>query len=140
VEIVMENSPESRVIRQRMEEVRGDLDVGFQGMVKDAHDIGDWTYYVKTYPWTVLALSFVGGYFIMSRLGLGVKQNRSTADVPTVPHTSPAAPLPAKSDATGKVLGFVGNLVMRGLTAYAVQHVDRLFLTRGEGSASKDHP
>ena len=136
----MENSPESRVIRQRMEEVRGDLDVGFQGMVKDAHDIGDWTYYVKTYPWTVLAVSFVGGYFIMSRLGLGIKQNRSTADSPADPHISPAPPSPAKSDATGKVLGFVGNLVMRGLTAYAVQHVDRFFSARGAGSASKDHP
>jgi len=136
----MENSPESRVIRQRMEEVRGDLDVGFQGMVKDAHDIGDWTYYVKTYPWTVLAASFVAGYLIMSRLGLGVQQNHSTADVPAAPHTSPAAPSPAKFDATGKVLGFVGNLVMRGLTAYAVQHIDRLLPARGASSASKDHP
>jgi len=136
----MENSPESRVIRQRMEEVRGDLDVEFQGMVKDAHDIGDWTYYVKTYPWTVLAVSFVGGYFIMSRLGLGMKQNRSTADVPAAPLISPAPPSPAKSNVTGKVLGFVGNLVMRGLTAYAVQHVDRLFAASGAGPAPKDHP
>lgn len=136
----MDNSPESRVIRQRMEEVRGDLDVGFQGMVKDAHDIGDWTYYVKTYPWTVLSVSFVAGYFIMSRLGFGMKQNHSTANVPGAPNTSPAPPSPAKSDVTGKVLGFAGKLVMRGLTAYAAQHVDRLFPARDAGSASKDHP
>jgi len=135
----MENSPESRVIRQRMEEVRGDLDVEFQGMVKDAHDIGDWTYYVKMYPWTVLLASFVAGYFIMSRLGLGTKQNHSTADASPIPNTSPAPPSPAKSDATGKVLGFVGKLAMRGLTAYAVQHVDRLFPARDAGSVPKDH-
>ena len=136
----MDNSPESRVIRQRMEEVRGDLDAGFQGMVKDAHDIGDWTYYVKTYPWAVLAVSFAAGYFVLSRLGIGMKQNHSTSAVAANSNASPVPPSPTKSDATGKILGFVGNLVMRGLTAYAVQHVDRLFPAKGAGSAPKDHP
>ncbi len=136
----MDNSPESRVIRQRMEEVRGDLDVGFQGMVKDAHDIGDWTYYVKTYPWAVFGVAIVAGYFILPRLGYGMKQNPGSADVAANWNASSAPPSSTKSDVTGKALGAVGNLVMRGLTAYAARHVDRLFPAKGAGSAPKYHP
>jgi hypothetical protein len=136
----MPNSPETKAIRQRMEEVRCDLDSGFQGIVEDARDIGDWTYYVRTYPWAVLGVSLVAGYLLAPRLGFGVQPEMKVPDGSSAPNAShEPPPLQSKSAASGKVLSFVGNLVMRGLTAYAVQHADRFFATTTSKSDQKDH-
>lgn len=141
MEQVILDSPETKAIRDRMEEVRGDLNTGFQGIVDDARDIGDWTYYVKTYPWAVLGVSLVAGYLAAPRLGFGVHPVARTPEGPFNSGDSHVAePLPPKVDAPGKVLSFVGSLVMRGVTAYVVQQAERLFATRTARSDQNDHP
>jgi len=132
------NSPETQAIRQRMEEVRGDLNTGFQGIVSDARDIGDWTYYVKTYPWAVLGVSLVAGYLVAPRLGFGTNKQTEPAGVATGSNGS--NPPPLKNSVSGKVLSFVGNLVMRGATAYVLQHADRLFESKAVKSNPNGHP
>lgn len=140
----MHNSPETEAIRQRMEEVRGDLDTGFQGMVEDARDIGDWTYYVKTYPWAVLGVALAAGYLIAPRLGFGVQpENRASEGASGVNGSDAPPTLPPKGDTTNRALAFVGNLVMRGVSAYVIQRVDQHFASRLEkaaGAGRNDHP
>lgn len=148
----MYDSLETQAIRKRMEEVRGDLDVGFQGMVDDARDIGDWTYYVKTYPWIILGVSLAAGYLLAPRLGFrrqSKEQTPSEAEVASenaavnrpedLNHPPATTPLLSESDMPGKVLGFIGNLVMRGVTAYAVQQADRFFTRMAATSDRNDH-
>src|SRR5688572_27063119 len=65
VDNVMHNSPETEAIRQQMELVRCDLDEDVQGIVEGARDMGDWRYYVKTYPWLCLGGAVVAGYLIV---------------------------------------------------------------------------
>ena len=137
MENFIHDSPETKAIRQRMEEVRGDLNTGFQGIVSDARDIGDWTYYVKTYPWAVLGVSLVAGYLVAPRLGFGTKPQTQAVDVAS--NSSGSHPPPLKGSVSGKVLSFVGNLVMRGATAYVLQHADRLFESKAVKSNQNDH-
>lgn len=138
MENFVHDSPETQAIRQRMEEVRGDLSTGFQGIVNDARDIGDWTYYVKTYPWAVLGVSLVAGYLVAPRLGFWKQPQTQPVDSASNSNNS-NAPLP-HGNITGKVLSFVGNLVMRGATAYLLQHADKLFEAKTIKSNQNDRP
>ena len=135
---VVHNSPETQAIRQRMDEVRGDLDTRFQGIVSDARDIGDWTYYVKTYPWAVLGVSMVAGYLIAPRLGFGTKPQPQPADGASSSNDSNAST--SKDGVSGKVLSLVGDLVVRGVTAYVLQHADKLFKTKTFKTNQNDRP
>jgi hypothetical protein len=137
----MHDSPETKAIRQRMEEVRGDLDTGFQGIVDDARDLGDWAYYLRNYPWAILGASVVAGYLIAPRLGFGTKQKNKPSERGAIPEASPAAspPLPPKSDFSGKVLAVAGNLALRGLTALVVQQADKLFTSWAAHSDQDAH-
>jgi hypothetical protein len=140
VKNVAENSPTTKAIRKRMEEVRGDLDTGFQGIVNDARDIGDWTYYLKTYPWAVLGAALVAGYLIAPRLGFGAKPVSAPpvgfAARNSSKETPPEAP---KSNIAGKLLSIVGPLVMREVTAYAMQQADRFLASRSTRSERNNH-
>lgn len=137
MENFVQDSPETQAIRQRMEEVRGDLDTGFQGIVSDARDIGDWTYYVKAYPWAVLGVSLFAGYLIAPRLGSWKQPQAQSAEGASGSNDSSVSPL--KGSVSGKVMSFVGNLVMRGATAYVLQHADRLFESKAVRSNPNDH-
>ena len=145
MENFIHDSPQTQAIRQRMEEVRGDLNTGFQGIVNDARDIGDWTYYVKTYPWAVLGVSLVAGYLVAPRLGLWKQPQTQPQTQPLHDalnsNNSNAPPLPPPhGSVSGKVLSFVGNLVMRGATAYVLQHADKLFEAKTIKSNQNDRP
>jgi hypothetical protein len=137
VENFVHDSPETQAIRQRMEEVRGDLNTGFQGIVNEARDIGDWTYYVKTYPWAVLGVSLVAGYLIAPRLGFGLKPQTEPPDVVSDSNRSNSPT--SKGSVSGRVLSFVGHLVVRGVTAYLLQHADRLFESKSIKPDPIDH-
>ena len=67
----MHNSPETQAIRQRMEEVRCDLDEDVQEIVEGARDMGEWRSYVRTYPWVCLGAALAVGYLIVPRRLLG---------------------------------------------------------------------
>ncbi len=141
MENVIHDSPETKVIRQRMEEVRSDLNTGFQGIVNDARDIGDWTYYVRTYPWAVLGITLVAGYLVAPRSGFWKQPQTLPVDAAVDSNNSNAPPLPPPhSNISGHVLSFVGNLLMRGATAYILQQAERLFEAKTIKSNPNDRP
>ena len=141
MENVIHDSPETKVIRQRMEEVRSDLNTGFQGIVNDARDIGDWTYYVRTYPWAVLGIALVAGYLVGPRSAFWKQPQTLPVDAAVDSNTSNAPPLPSPhSNLSGNVLSFVGNLLMRGATAYVLQQAERLFEAKTIKSNPNDPP
>ena len=113
VDNAIQNSPETQAIRQRMELVRCDLDEDVQEIVEGARDMGDWRYYVKTYPLICLGGALVAGYLIVP-VALG-----ALASV-----TSSAS---AQGGARNKLLSQFGNLVMRSALTYAGQQAGKLF-------------
>ena len=90
----MHHSHETKAIRQRMEEVRCDLDQDVQGIVEGARDMRDWRSYVRSYPWVCVGAAVAVGYLLVPRrpaamqpdavaLAELVKQNCSATSRPT---------------------------------------------------------
>jgi hypothetical protein len=109
-----------------MEEVRCELDEDVQEFVEDARGMGQWRYYVRTYPWVCVGAALAAGYLIVPRRPVGIqpgspaspgmaKQSLATS------HVSPAG------HARGMLLRFLGNLVMRGVSSYVEQQAGKLF-------------
>lgn len=134
----MRDSPETKAIRDRMEVVRRDLDTGLQGIVSDARDIGDWTYYVKQYPWAVLGVSLVAGYLIAPRLGFRRHSQATPADGASGSNASNAPA--ANVGVVGQVMSLVGRQVMQGITAFVLQRAEKLFSAKADNSGKDDHP
>ena len=133
METVLHNSPATTAIRQRMEEVRCDLDEDVQEIVEGARDMGDWRSYVRSYPWVCLGAAAVAGYLIVPRrpwetLARLANQGRLLA----------LSQFPRQGSTSGMLLSMVSNLVMRRVSSYALQQVGRLFPTEASKSPRVD--
>jgi hypothetical protein len=97
-------------------------------------------HYVRTYPWICLGTALAGGYLIVPRV-LGMQPDAQTPAESANPSRLLVTPnSPPKGIARGILLAFVGNLVMRGVSSYALQLTDRLFATPAAKSQPNDHP
>jgi hypothetical protein len=52
-------------IQGQMRQIRVEMRDDVQGLVDNARKLGDWQYYVKTYPWACLAVAAAAGYLIV---------------------------------------------------------------------------
>lgn len=52
-------------IQSQMREIRREMKDDVQGLVENARQMGDWKYYVRSYPWACLGLALAAGYFIV---------------------------------------------------------------------------
>jgi hypothetical protein len=137
VEKLLQNSPETEAIRQRMEEVRCDLDEDVQEIVEGARDMGKWRSYVKAYPWVFMGAAFAVGYLIVPRRLLGTQPNAKQP--PESAHPSVLPPSSPMAGMRSKLLAFVGTLVLRGVASYFEQQAGKFFATLSAKSA-KDGP
>jgi hypothetical protein len=117
---------EATAIRQRMEEVRCDLDNDVQEIVEDAREMTDWHSYVKSHPWICFGAALAAGYLVVpprpSKLQLDFQAAASSADHSVLKKSHVAE----SDDVRCRLLAFVGNLVMRELTSYAMQQAQKL--------------
>src|SRR5688500_2911502 len=78
VEVMLNDSPTTLAIRQRMDQVRCDLDEDVQGIVEGARDMGQWRHYLKRYPWVGVGIALAAGYLIVPRRALGMLRASET--------------------------------------------------------------
>jgi hypothetical protein len=52
-------------IQGKMREIRCEMRDDVQGLVDNARQMGDWRYYVRTYPWACLGVAVAAGYLIV---------------------------------------------------------------------------
>jgi hypothetical protein len=139
VEKVIHESLETQAILQRMEEVRCDVDEDVQEIVEGARDMGKWRYYVRTYPWVCLGAALVGGYLIVPRV-LGMQPDTQTPAALANPSRLVTPNSPPKGGARGALLAFVGNLVLRGVSSYALEQAGKLFAAQAATPPQNDQP
>jgi hypothetical protein len=137
VENVMHESLDTQAILQRMEEVRCDLDEDVQEIVEGARVMGKWRYYVRTYPWICLGAALAAGYLIVPRRAFGMQP---IAQTPAELANPSLLVTPPQGNARGMLLAFVGNLVMRGVSSYALQQAGKLFANQAAKSQQDDQP
>jgi len=141
VEKMMHNSPKTTAIRQRMEEVRCDLDEDVQEIVEGTRGMGEWRWYVRSYPWVCLGAALAVGYLIVPRRPLELHPDAQTsAELGNQSRLLATSQLPPTGNARGMLLAFVGNLVMRGIASYVGQQAGKLFANQAAKSAQDDQP
>lgn len=132
----MQNSPETQAILRRMQEVRCDLDEGAQEIAESAHDLVEWRYYVKNYPWICAGIACAIGYVIVPRRRLGVgKVNQTLAEHSRLLEKSHS---PSKSGVRGAVLLFAGNLLWRTALSYASRTASQYFTSPSDTPPPED--
>jgi len=133
-------SPETDVIRQRMEEVRCELDEDVQVIVEGARDMGEWRHYVRNYPWMFPGGAVAAGYLIVPRRAHG-RQSDAQTIVELANQSRLLAASSAPQDSAGRtLLKLVGNLVMRSVLSYAGQQAGKLFVNQPARSPQEDQP
>jgi hypothetical protein len=65
-------------IQRQMREVRVELRDDVRDLVTSAQDMGDWTSYVKAYPWLCVGAAAIVGYFLVPTRRLVVHPDRET--------------------------------------------------------------
>jgi hypothetical protein len=102
-----------------MEIVRCDMDEDLHEIVGEVRSYFDWRAYVRKYPWICLSTAFAAGYLMVPKKSFRKlqipHQTFSTADLP------PSTALNQKSRST--LITLVGNLALRGITAYLEKQV-----------------
>ena len=122
------NSHEMKAIRQRMEEVRCDLDKDVQGIVEGARDLRDWRSYVRSYPWVCVGAAVAVGYLLVPRRPAAMQPNAETLAELVKQSRLAATPLVTPlGKARGLLLRSVGNLAMQGVSAYVGQQAGKHF-------------
>jgi len=122
VKEVKPTSSETESIASRMEGVRCDLDEDVQEIVESARDMRDWRTYVRKYPWVCLGAALAVGYLVAPRRTAVTKLDGMAgpdlAKLEQLLAVSQAAP---KASVGGRLLAFVGDLAMRGISSYVAQ-------------------
>lgn len=125
----MNESHETDAIRQRMEEVRCDLDKDVQEIVEGARDMSNWRTYVRKYPWVCVGAAVAVGYLVVPRRAVAASQ----PDAQTLAELAKQSPVlvqassPPKTGVRSALLTFVGNIVLRRVLSYAGQQADQFF-------------
>ena len=134
VEKVIHDSSDTRIIRQRMEEARCDLDEDVQEIVEGARDMGEWRSYVRMYPWVCVGAALATGYWIVPRRSFGSVNAQMIAELANQSRLH----VPWKDNTRSMLLAFAGDLLMRGVSAYVVRQGGELFATQTANS-QQDH-
>jgi hypothetical protein len=121
------NSQETKAIRQRMEEVRCDLDKDVQGIVEGARDMRDWRSYVRTYPWVCVGAALAVGYWTVPRRHVALQPNAETGELVEQSRLAQTPLVTPLGKARGLLLRCVGNLVMQEVSSYVGRQAGRFF-------------
>ena len=130
-------SQETKAIRQRMEEVRCDLDEDVQGIVEGARDMRDWRSYVRAYPWVCVGAAVAVGYLLVPRRPASMQP--SAEAIAELVKQSRLAETPLVK-ARGLLLRSVGNLVIQGVSAYIGQQAGKHFGEQAANSPQDGQP
>ena len=139
----MNDSKKPAAIRERMQELRCNLEKGIQSGFENAQSMMSWRYHVRTYPWLFSGAAMVGGYMIVRLKGsrtqpLTLERSASTEQKESL--ESPKPPSSGRaSSLRNSVLSLVGNLVMERVVSYAAKEASTFFAHSAEESDAKKH-
>ncbi len=112
-------------IRQQMQNVRQDMGAGVHDVVQGARQLSDWRYYVRKHPWACVGSAFAIGFLATPARKKLVSGNVDVAALLQQLKGNAAAEggmsglLPG--GITGRVLAFVGPLILQNAAALIAQ-------------------
>jgi len=129
-------------IRVKMRSIRRDLRANVKDMVANASQMFDWKSYVRSFPWSSIAVAAVVGYLLVPRRMKVVAYDKATLESFLREKHLVAAPPPEKPANTvwGTLLPVLGGAAVRIGTSYATRLGLELLSQLTQGGASKVQP
>jgi hypothetical protein len=134
----MDDPPQADAVRERMQQLRCEIDGDMEDMSAHARTMLDWKHYVKTYPWVCLGTAAVLGFLIVPKRSRAIRPDSAT--LTELARTNHLVVKPAPTAARGLVDALVATVVsiaVREATAYLSHNVGRLLGITGQREANR---
>ena len=134
----MSSPPQGDAVRERMQQLRCEIDGDMEDVSASAHTMLDWKHYVKTYPWVCLGAAVALGFLIVPRR---LKAIRHDLDIPTeLTEAGHLVVKPAPTAVRGVVDVIVATVVgiaVREATVYLGQSAEKFLGITGQHEAKR---
>ena len=134
----MNNPPRGDKVRERMQQLRCEIDEEVEDVSASARTMVDWKHYVKTYPWVCFGAAVALGFLIVPKRSRTINADLTT---PTeLMKTGHLFVKPAPTVARGLVDALVATVVsiaVREATAYLGRSAGKLLGITGQHEASR---
>jgi hypothetical protein len=122
-------------IQRQMRQVRAELHDDVQDLVKSAHKMGDWTLYVRAYPWLCVGVAAAAGYFLVPSRPLVVHPDPETLfklakEHQLVMKPEDSAPQKKKGGLLAQLLSMAFAAALQGGLKIATQQVTQAMSAR----------
>ena len=134
----MNDPPPADAVRERMQQLRCEIDGDMEDVSASARTMLDWKHYVKTHPWVCLGAVAALGFLIVPKRSRVIRPDLATLTEPA--RTGHLVVKPAPTTARGLVDALVATVVgiaVREATAYLGQSAGRLLGITGQREASR---
>ena len=129
----MNHRPRSDTVRERMQQLRCEIDEDVEDVSASARTMLDWKHYVKTYPWVCLGTAAVLGFLIVPKRSSAINADLATPTALT--KSGHLVVKPAPTAARGLVDALVATVVgiaVREATVYLGQIAGKLLGIAGQ--------
>jgi len=117
-------SPSAEEILLRMRGIRRNIRADVKKVVANTTEMLDWKSYVKSFPWTSLAIAATVGYLLVPRRMQVIAYDKTTLENYLKEHELTVAPAPPPSpqkSLMNEALRFAGTVAFRVGMAYATR-------------------
>jgi hypothetical protein len=133
----MNGPPRADAVRERMQQLRCEIDGDVEDMAASARTMVDWRHYVKTYPWVCLGAAVALGFLIVPKRPRAIRPDLATLTDMAKTGRLVVKPAPAATEGLIEaLLATAANIAVRRATAYLGQSVERLLGITGQREAS----
>jgi hypothetical protein len=139
---------ESDEIRRKMAQIRRDLHEDVREVVAGAEGVTDWRRYVRSYPWTMVAVATAAGFFAVPRRSRSLPRDAARqSDVAQVRdelrqarEAAPTAKEEVRQSLVGAAFAMAAPLAWRFAQNYALAYLEQWIAQRQQQAMAQPGP
>jgi hypothetical protein len=123
----MNHRPRGDAVRERMQELRCEIDEDVEDVSASAHAMVDWKHYVKAHPWVSFGAAVALGFLIVPKRSRAIRPDAATPTEPVGTGHVVAKPAPTfTAGLIAALLAAVTEIAIRKATTCLSQSARRL--------------
>ena len=133
----MNHRPRSDTVRERMQQLRCEIDEDVEDVSASARTMLDWKHYVKAHPWMCFGAAVALGFLIVPKRARATRPAAATVIEPAATgHVVVKSGLTITAGVIDAILATVANIAIQKATAYLGQSAGRLLGITDQHEAS----